>query len=198
MAARSRPGEVRIPRGQFRGRRLRFDPSDGLRPTAARTLEALLSIVQPLAATHSFLDAFSGSGLVGFSAASIGFNDVVMVERHLPAVDQLKRHASALDSAVRIVAGDVFKVWPSIVMAQPLLVYADPPFTDESALLRLQTLLSQSSLSDVRLVIEHPTLRELPLIESAKVIDQRAYGRSTLTQLTFSMAHNLGVADMDE
>ena len=73
--------EVRIIGGEWRGRKLHFPPSAGLRPTPDRVRETVFNWLQFELAGRRCLDLFAGSGALGFEALSRGAGEVVFVER---------------------------------------------------------------------------------------------------------------------
>nr|MBP7229705.1 RsmD family RNA methyltransferase [Moraxellaceae bacterium] len=80
----SRPGSsntLRIVGGRWRSRRLRFIDADGLRPTPDRVRETLFNWLQFEIPGAHCLDAFAGSGALGFEALSRGAATAVMIER---------------------------------------------------------------------------------------------------------------------
>ncbi|MEW5788161.1 MAG: 16S rRNA (guanine(966)-N(2))-methyltransferase RsmD [Pseudomonadota bacterium] len=93
----SQPGNVvRIVGGQFRSRLLRFPDLPGLRPTPDRVRETLFNWLGQRLHGWSCLDAFAGSGALGFEAASRGAGRVLMLEREAAAEAALRRHAAEL------------------------------------------------------------------------------------------------------
>jgi 16S rRNA (guanine966-N2)-methyltransferase len=73
--------QVRIIGGEWRGRKLNFPPSAGLRPTPDRVRETVFNWLQFELAGARCLDLFAGSGALGFEALSRGAAEVVFVER---------------------------------------------------------------------------------------------------------------------
>ena len=63
-------GVLRIIGGSWRGRKLRFPPVPGLRPTPDRVRETLFNWLAPVIDGARCLDLFAGSGALGFEAAS--------------------------------------------------------------------------------------------------------------------------------
>jgi 16S rRNA (guanine966-N2)-methyltransferase len=74
--------QVRIIGGQWRGRKLKFCPADGLRPTGDRIRETLFNWLQGVIEGAECLDLFTGSGALAFEAASRRAGRVVMVENN--------------------------------------------------------------------------------------------------------------------
>lgn len=73
--------QVRIIGGEWRGRKLHFPQSAGLRPTPDRVRETVFNWLQFELAGARCLDLFAGSGALGFEALSRGAGEVVFVER---------------------------------------------------------------------------------------------------------------------
>jgi len=133
MAKRRSPttpgtGEVRLIAGQYRGRRLPVVSVDGLRPTGDRLRETLFNWLQNDIAGARCLDAFAGSGALGFEAASRHAKSVTLVEPNREAVTALRQSQKTLDaSSVEI----VHQTFESFAVGSPEpfdLVFIDPPF----------------------------------------------------------------------
>ena len=74
------PNSVRIIGGTWRGRRVHFPDSPGLRPTPDRVRETLFNWLQHSIAGTRCLDLFAGSGALGLEALSRGAREVLFVE----------------------------------------------------------------------------------------------------------------------
>ncbi len=72
---------MRIIGGSWRGRRVRFPDSPGLRPTPDRVRETLFNWLAPSIADARCLDLFAGSGALGLEALSRGAREAVFVEQ---------------------------------------------------------------------------------------------------------------------
>lgn len=125
-------GEVRIIGGEHRGRKLRFPDLPGLRPTGDRIKETLFNWLQASLPGAACLDLFAGSGALGLEAASRGAGSVVMVERAVEAVAQLRANVEMLGlRSVSVEQGSALD-W----LARPAskrfdLVFLDPPFGED-------------------------------------------------------------------
>jgi len=125
------PGNrVRIIGGEHRGRRLAFPDSPGLRPTADRTRETLFNWLQSRLPGARCLDLFSGSGALGFEAASRGAGQVVLLEQDSRVAAQLEANRTLLGMASILVhQGDAID-WLDRP-AEPFdIIFMDPPFAD--------------------------------------------------------------------
>ncbi len=93
---KSRAGQLRLIGGRFGGRRLPIPDQPGLRPTSDRTRETLFNWLQPIITGSRCLDAFAGSGALGFEALSRGAAHVMMLEQNAKVAHQLKVNAIRL------------------------------------------------------------------------------------------------------
>lgn len=88
--------QVRIIGGTHRGRKLVVVDAEGLRPTADSVRERLFNWLGQDLSGKTVLDLFSGSGALGFEAASRQAADVVLVEQNRIVARQLQCQAAAL------------------------------------------------------------------------------------------------------
>jgi len=120
--------QVRIIGGEFRRRLLRFPPEAGLRPTPDRVRETLFNWLGQDLTGMRVLDAFAGSGALGFEAASRHANRVVMLEANRRAVDGLVANCSLLGAAqIEIIRADAME-WLRRSAELFGLIFLDPPF----------------------------------------------------------------------
>jgi 16S rRNA (guanine(966)-N(2))-methyltransferase RsmD len=121
--------EVRIIGGQWKRTKLQVADKPGLRPTPDRVRETLFNWLGQDLTGWRCLDAFAGTGALGFEAASRGAVQVDLVESDPALVMQLKRIQDKLDAqAVRVTRGDGLAVLKQQVPGSLALVFLDPPF----------------------------------------------------------------------
>lgn len=133
MAARS--NQVRIIAGQWRGRKLEFPDSQGLRPTSDRIRETLFNWLAPVLPGAECLDLFAGSGALGFEAASRGAARVVMVEREVDVFQHLREQSARLSATTVEVVNSHANDYLAGTGEAFDIVFLDPPF-GETGLLR--------------------------------------------------------------
>lgn len=122
-------GEVRIVGGQWKRTKLAVPDRPGLRPTPDRVRETLFNWLGQDLTGWRCIDAFAGSGALGFEAASRGAAEVVLVERDKALAAQLRRTQERLGaSRTRIHHGDGIAHLASVSAASLDLVLLDPPF----------------------------------------------------------------------
>lgn len=122
-------GEVRLIGGRWKRSKLPVPASPGLRPTPDRVRETLFNWLGQDLTGWRCLDAFAGSGALGFEAASRGATEVVLVERDAVLVQALRATQARLGAAgVRVEAGDAL-AWMARHAGPPFdLILLDPPF----------------------------------------------------------------------
>jgi len=123
------PREVRIIGGQWKRSKLAVLDRPGLRPTPDRVRETLFNWLGQDLTGWRCLDAFAGTGALGFEAASRGAAEVVLLERDAAARKQLHEAQKRLQAnQVRIEGADAL-AWMSRCEAERFeLVLLDPPF----------------------------------------------------------------------
>ena len=131
--------EVRIIGGQWKRTKLQVADKAGLRPTPDRVRETLFNWLGQDLTGWRCLDAFAGTGALGFEAASRGATMVQLVEHDATLVAQLKRVQIQLQAdAVQVTRGDGVAVLRHALAGSQDLIFIDPPFDSavfESAVL---------------------------------------------------------------
>lgn len=124
--------EVRIIGGQFKRRKLQVADKPGLRPTPDRVRETLFNWLRQDLSGWRCLDAFAGTGALGFEAASRGAAHVLLVEQDAALVVQLKRVQAQLKAdAVQVVRGDALAALHHAPAGSLDLIFLDPPFDSD-------------------------------------------------------------------
>jgi 16S rRNA (guanine(966)-N(2))-methyltransferase RsmD len=120
---------VRIIGGQWKRTKLPVVDAPGLRPTPDRVRETLFNWLGQDLEGWRCLDAYAGSGALGFEAASRGASEVVLIERETKLVRGLKAVQERLKAGtVRVEGGDAL-AWMARCAPQRFdLVFIDPPF----------------------------------------------------------------------
>ncbi len=124
---------LRIIGGEWRSRVITFDDVPDLRPTPVRVRETLFNWVQQEIIGSHCLDLFSGSGALGFEAASRGAKSVTMVENNPLACRKLQANITLLNaSQVQLKNSDVMRFLTGDPEAFDL-VFLNPPFAQHCA-----------------------------------------------------------------
>src|SRR5450830_29434 len=121
--------EVRIIGGLWKRTKLAVVEHPGLRPTPDRVRETLFNWLGQDLTGWRCMDAFAGTGALGFEAASRGAKEVTLVEQDSALVAQLKRVQTQLQASnTQIVRGDGVAAIKHVDAASLDAVFIDPPF----------------------------------------------------------------------
>ena len=123
------PREVRVIGGAWKRSKLPVADRPGLRPTPDRVRETLFNWLGQSLDGWRCVDAFAGSGALGFEAASRGAAEVVLLERDAALVASLQATKERLHAAtVRVERADALQWMARAAPASVDLVFLDPPF----------------------------------------------------------------------
>jgi len=125
----TRPREIRLIGGQWKRSKLPVLDRPGLRPTPDRVRETLFNWLGQDLTGWRVLDAFAGSGALGFEAASRGAAEVTLLERDATLVAGLQASQARLcATALRVERAEAL-AWMARCAPQRFdLVLLDPPF----------------------------------------------------------------------
>ena len=126
------PGEVRIIGGLWKRSKLPVMAKPGLRPTPDRVRETLFNWLGNDLSGLRCVDAFAGSGALGFEAASRGAQDVLLIEQDPQLVTHLQTQKARLKAdAIRVQRGDGISALHSLAVAKADVIFLDPPFDSD-------------------------------------------------------------------
>lgn len=121
--------EIRIIGGLWKRTKLKVADKPGLRPTPDRVRETVFNWLGQDLSGLRCLDAFAGTGALGFEAASRGAQEVQLVEYDSALADQLKKTQTQLQaSAVHVVRGDGVSAIRQAAPGSLDVIFIDPPF----------------------------------------------------------------------
>jgi 16S rRNA (guanine966-N2)-methyltransferase len=168
----------KISGGSLNSRKLKSPKGMNVRPTPGRVKESLFSILIHKLEGASVLDLFSGTGAIGFEAASRGAARVVAVESHRETAQAIEESARDLDihNLVTVVGAPAERALYRI--EGPFdIVYMDPPYANDVPLQLFRLLLERELLAPDALVIyEHAAKRILPDIPGYRSTREEVYG----------------------
>ena len=124
----------RIIAGSLRGRRL-IVPNDGVRPTKDRVKASIFSALDArgLLTDAVVLDAYAGSGALGFEALSRGAASVVLVENDRAALVALRSSVASfgVGDQVKVVSQSIESVSTHFSSTFDV-AFVDPPYSTDS------------------------------------------------------------------
>lgn len=166
---------MRITGGTLRGRDVAVEGGPGVRPTSSRVREALFSMVGQDLDGRSALDAFGGSGLLAFEAASRGASPITIGERDRRVAGAIRRAAERLSVQVELHSGDVSRLMGTGRTWD--LVMLDPPYRDAPE----PWLRRAAPCCDWLLAIEYRAGVSLPTeVDGLEQVRARRYGDTAL------------------
>jgi 16S rRNA (guanine966-N2)-methyltransferase len=139
---------LRIIGGKWRSRQLTLPDVAQVRPTPNRLRETLFNWLAADIVGANCLDAFAGSGALGFEAASRGASNVVLVDCNKRVCQQLENNKTILKADnVQIDKTDFLQ--QTLPAWQPFdIVFLDPPFNQGLLPACLKKLLNNNLLAE--------------------------------------------------
>ena len=167
---------MRITGGTLRGRKVEM-PDGVIRPAMDRMRESIFAVLGDLSG-KSFLDIFSGSGIIALEAASRGAEPIEAVEQDKKKCGTIIKNVSISPVRIncRFMAAELYVKRSS---RQFDIIFCDPPFKyayKNELLLMIadSALMKEGSL----LLIHRPLEDSINDIPSLERTDRREYGRS--------------------
>ncbi len=120
--------EVRIIGGLYRGKKITFPSIDQIRPTPDRVRETLFNWLMHDIRDAKCLDAFAGSGALGFEALSRGAAQVLLLEASKDAIASLKKNSLSFKTPkLQLLQTDTLSYFEN-TKEQFDIIFLDPPF----------------------------------------------------------------------
>ncbi|MFN8614665.1 MAG: 16S rRNA (guanine(966)-N(2))-methyltransferase RsmD [Vampirovibrionales bacterium] len=199
-------GSLIITGGTLKGRRIEAlpQPKQGpcpTRPTTSRVRESVMGILAPDLGACRFLDAFAGTGIMGFEALSRGAEHVLAIEKNPQAIRQIAQNIKKLSlhpPHYTVLKDSLETLWQKTNPNNAYHVaYLDPPYATylekaskglpQNALkwniLLPLALQNQWLTPQCRVLFEHPPQWQ-PTIDGWLIADQRHYGDTWVSFLT--------------
>ena len=121
--------EVRIIGGQWKRSKIKVIDRPGLRPTPDRVRETLFNWLGQDLTDWRCVDAFAGTGALGFEAASRGAQSVLMLEQDAQLVTLLSQTRERLKAhTVQVQKGDAMMALQRLAPSSLDVVFLAPPF----------------------------------------------------------------------
>ena len=112
--------------GRFKGLPVKTSAKMSYRPTKSRVRKSLFDKLTPYS-YNTVLDLFSGSGIMGFEAASRGALSVTFVEKHRKSLELMKENSLKFQGPeYKFIKTDVFTFLREAHYFD--LIFADPPY----------------------------------------------------------------------
>jgi 16S rRNA (guanine(966)-N(2))-methyltransferase RsmD len=170
---------MRVTGGLYKGRTIQCPPGV-IRPSMDRMRQSLFSILGNLDGV-SFLDLFSGTGVIGIEAASRGAAPVLLVEKDARKKQTILKNIAFVESHIDLVVSPVERFLKTNQRSWDI-VFLDPPFDFEEKEAALDAACATPHLAQGGLAIIHlHTAEKLPTERPGlELADRRTYGQSLL------------------
>ena len=156
---------MRIIAGQFKSRRLKGTPPEGIRPTSDKLRETIFNILGASVEGATFLDGCAGMGGIGIEAISRGAAEVFFVDQSRKATRIIRENLESLDikEGFKVLEMDLARALDTVTV-QFDIAFLDPPYEREDLhLASLERFGNRDLLApDGLLIIEHSKRTDLP------------------------------------
>jgi len=179
---------VRVTGGVYKGRNI-LCPPGVIRPSMDRMRQSLFSILGDMDRL-SFLDLFSGSGIIGVEAASRGARPVLLVEKDSRKRAVIQNNIAFVESPIELLIVSVERFLRTNHRSWDI-IFLDPPFNLAAKGEVLDETCQPPHLADEGLAIIHLHTAEKLSTErpGLELADRRTYGQSLL--LFFRRIHDV-------
>lgn len=169
---------MNISGGKFKGQRVIAPDERITRPTLSKVRMGLFNTLFSILGDFdnlSFLDVYSGSGIMGLEAISRGFKTVTSFELNKKSAIILKKNYENLGLKPDLIVGNALNLIPKL-QSKYDVAYVDPPY---SAGIYEDTLIALQGRADI-IILEHPVNMECSF---ENLIKQKKYGDKYLTYI---------------
>jgi|SRR5665213_729612 len=170
---------MRIIAGNLGGRIFRAPSGHRTHPMSEKVRGAIFNALGDLS-NLTVLDAFGGSGAIGFEAISRGAKSVVIVESSRTAQVSLRRNKKSLEigQELTLINSPVGSWLKTTLEARFNIVIADPPY-DDRQLSNLQSLVGSVQANGI-FVLSWPGAQSPPDFSPYQIVHQKDYGDAQL------------------
>lgn len=175
---------MQITGGFLKSRKIDSPKGANVRPTLSQIRESIFSTLFSMIDFEgkSFLDAFAGSGIMGFEAVSRGFEASAFVEKDKKTFFLLKENALKLGIDADFFLGDTLKVLKRCNRAFDV-IFIDPPYQSGLYDEVLKTVREKNILAqDGIIILEHPEKLKIDF-EGFVLLKQKFYADKCLSYL---------------
>ena len=161
---------MNITGGKFKGQKIAVPDEKITRPTLSKVRMSVFNTLQSIIEFEgsSFLDMFSGSGVMALEALSRGFTNVTAIEKHPKAAAVIRSNFSKFSPAPNLITGDSLKILPKLNRNFDI-IYIDPPYFSGV----YETALDAVKIFADIVILEHVIDVE---INNFELIKQKKYG----------------------
>lgn len=170
---------MRIIAGKFGGRTFQSPKTFNTHPMSDKIRGALFNMLGDIEGL-TVLDAFAGSGAIGFEAISRGAKSALLLELDKDAFQTIRRNIKdlSLDEQVHAIRGNI-KGWSNNNVHHKFdIVICDPPY--DAVLEQVIYKVSRHVAKGGTLVVSWPVSEPIPVIPEMERLRHKTYGNATL------------------
>ena len=178
---------MRIISGKHRGRWVEAPEGKEVRPTGARTREAIFNILahgeygERGVLQGRVADIFCGSGAMGLEALSRGASHITFVDKNRVSLEAVEFNVEQFEEVenCKLLRADSSQLPPA---AEPYdLIFLDPPYNTGLGFASLKTALAGGWIKkETALVLEQSWKEAVKIPQGLIILDERKYGNSRL------------------
>ena len=188
---------MRVVAGKYKGRKLQFESTEILRPTADIVKEALFTKLQFLFPIEIFVDLFAGTGSIGIEALSRGAKKVFFVEKNHAHVKIIENNLKSL--GIDYDKNNHTSNKPAIILTEDFLtaldkfdtkidiIFIDPPYKSDFYDKSLQILENKNLMQNSGVVVLEVEENKKFNNYNFKIESEKRYGKKHLIYLTNSI-----------
>lgn len=172
---------MRVTGGNLKGYNFQC-PHGIIRPAMDKMREAIFAILGDIS-NHSFLDLFSGSGIIAIEAASRGSNPITLCEKDKLKISTVLKNITIAEKNTRATITCKFipvELFIKRCKSTYDIIFCDPPFPYKFHSQLIESIGTQKLLNQNGVVIiHHPSEKKMPnTLGGLNKTDTRIFGRS--------------------
>ncbi len=175
---------MQITGGKLNSRKIKTEKFKNIKPTLSKTRQGIFNSLSSIIDFEgkSFLDMFSGSGIMALEAYSRGFEPVYAIELDKKTALSAKEIFSDLKTSCKLFIGDSLRVSKKLGMIFDV-IFIDPPYESDLYDKALKAIKEANIISPNGIIImEHPNSKQID-ITGFCVVKVKDYGDVSITFL---------------
>ena len=172
--------------GIYRGQKIETLKNNDVRPTSSKVRQSLFNMIFSLGhGGGSFLDLFSGSGIMGIEAMSRGFEKSIFIEKNPSTARLIETNLRKLKISSKPVVADAIRFLEN-TNEHFDVIFADPPYAKEELFHEVLRIVSSRRLlmEGGILIVEKPVALKLDAEDRYEVLKDKTYGTTGLVFLS--------------
>ena len=172
---------MNITGGKYNGQKVTAPDESITRPTLSKIRMSVFNTLYSMInfENSSFLDMYSGSGIMGLEATSRGFKEVTCIEKNTRAANIIKSNFKNFkNDNIKLLIGDSLKICQKFEKKFDV-IYIDPPYFSGIYEKSLDIIKNIAKI----IILEHTTTINF---DGFKILKQKKYGDKYITFLEYN------------